>query len=134
MTFSYNPNLADPISRVRQTLGDVDTATHDAEDETITYYLSAYPSELQVALVLCRDLMAKYAKLVDVTVDHQTTRASQAYQNYKNLAMQLEARLAATGGVPLGAFVGVMVTGQGVDLGPWDVPTYPNYSDYPVSA
>lgn len=97
MAFTYSADLSDATSRVRQTIGDVVDAGHLVEDETIAYYLTAKPSELAVALQLANDLMARFATAVDQTVDGQGLKASQRYQQFKNLSLQLAQQLASAG-------------------------------------
>lgn len=91
MAFSYNPNLGDPISRVRQHIGDKKDAGHKVEDETITAYL-VEKSELSTAAQLARDIAAEYASSVDSEHDGQAERNSQLYDQYMRLAADLQCR------------------------------------------
>jgi hypothetical protein len=80
-------------------------------------------------------LVAKYASLVDVTVDHQMTRASQRYAGYLALAQRLDA-MAAEGmtegaTLPPTALDGPIVMGIGDCRGPlWDVRGYGGWGYY----
>lgn len=102
MATTYNPNLADRISRVRQFIGDTDIAAAEIQDETITYYLDTGGlSELGAASRLAWDLSAKYAKRADVDVDDQLQRFSQTSKQYAELARILGAQAAAGIGPPV---------------------------------
>lgn len=91
MTWTFSPSLATPRDRVRQLIGDIDTTHQEIPDETITYYFTLETTELGVAYRLALDLEAKYIRMVQVTVDHQTTYAQQIAQAYRKLADRLYA-------------------------------------------
>lgn len=59
MSFSYDPNLTNAISRVRHTLGDVAEPGYRS-DETITALLAEYP-ENQVTMILADSLASEFA-------------------------------------------------------------------------
>lgn len=59
MAFSYDPNLTNPISRVRLMLGDV-TAPGFRSDETITSLLADYP-ENQTTMILADSLASEFS-------------------------------------------------------------------------
>lgn len=127
MSFTFDPALASPTSRIRQRLGDTDATNVEIQDETIAYYLTVRGgSELAVAYQLALDCAAKYARLVDVTVDHQLTKASQAATAYTKLAERLAGELRNESiGANSGGFVGVLVAGIDDNTGPFDVETLP---------
>ncbi len=80
-----------------------------------------------MAYQLALDLAAKWARMVEVTVDHQTTRANQRYEQYRQLAAdlksQLDAASAATSDI---GFPGAYVGGIGDDRGGYDYPGLPD--------
>ena len=130
MAFTFNPALAQPRDQVRQLIGDTDVNNFDIHDETIDAYLLTKPSVLAVAYQLAVDLTAKYAHLVDVTVDHQQTRASQAFANYTKLAERLLAQLMRESAIDGGSgFAGVgcfgVGTGPAEGYSGWDYPGLP---------
>lgn len=93
MTFNFNPDLSDPVSQVRQLIGDTTQASADLPDETIEAYLTQGLSVLRTAAQCCRDLAAKYVKRVTTGSDHQQTIDSDIYKHYMDLAATLEARV-----------------------------------------
>lgn len=102
MANTFSPDLSDQISKVRIEIGDVGNGlgafpkAAEVADETIEYFLSLPLSPIRAAARVAWTLVAKYASMVDVTVDHQLTRASQRYAQYLGLAKRLDA-LAASG-------------------------------------
>lgn len=125
MTATFDPSLSNAVSQVRQYLGD--TTVNDADvppevqDETITAYL-ATKSVLSAAAQLARDIAAKYAGMVDITVDHQLTKASQRYAQYMALALYLEDKARQATTLSDQGSSGIMVTGVGDCRGPFDLP------------
>lgn len=61
MSFTYDPNLTNPISRVRHMLGDV-TAPGFRSDETITALLADYP-ENQTVMILADSLASEFSMM-----------------------------------------------------------------------
>lgn len=131
MTATFNISLATPLDRVRQLIGDTNVAAAkdvEIQDETISYYLSAENgNELRVAWLLACDLMGKYARQVEIAVDHQTSRADQAFAQYAKLKLMLEDRMrqAQTADINTG-FTGVYVGGLDDARGPYDLPAAPD--------
>lgn len=131
MTATFDPSLSAPLDRVRQLIGDTAvTLARDVEvqDETITAYLTVQNgNELRVAWLLAGDLMAKYARQVEIAVDHQTSRADQAFAQYRLLREMLGERLkeAQTADPSIG-FTGVFVGGLDDSRGPFDYPAAPD--------
>lgn len=127
MAFTFNPDLSTPRDQVRQRIGDTDSTDVELQDATIDAYLTMMAnSVLNVAYRCATDLMAKYARQVEVTVDHQTTRANQAFEAYKTLAdaILLDIRQAAAGATE--TYPGIWMTGSGDHSAPYDkVPTLP---------
>lgn len=130
MVATFNPALTQPLDRVRQLIGDTDVSNPkkvDVQDETILYYLSANANnELRVAWICCCDLMAAYAKQVEIAVDHQTSRADQAFDHYKQLKSVLEDRMRQQQTTTDAGFFGIFVGGLDDARGPYDYPAAPD--------
>lgn len=130
MAATYSPSLSNEVSQVRQWLGDTGNGAGafpqaaEVQDETIQAYLDQGCSVLRAAARLARDLSARYAKMVDVDVDDQLTKASQRYKQYKELAASLDALADAeaaggdTNSAPV--YVAPLVYGVGDMRGPLD--------------
>jgi hypothetical protein len=114
MTFTFDPTLSTPLSRVRQHVGDT-TAPGEVADETITYYLGLPKSELASAAQIAWDLAAKYAKVVKVVVDDQSVDPGKISENYVAMAKRLEGQAAdvPSGSNPAAFGGGIIVTGIG---------------------
>lgn len=95
MTATYNESLTNDVSKVRFHLGDTDVTNAQVQDETITAILSEPRGVISTAAKLARSLAAKYARMVDVNVDAQMTRASTLYEQFRDLAIKLEAEAAS---------------------------------------
>jgi TPR repeat protein len=119
MTATFDPNLGDDVSRVRQTIGDTVTTAAQIQDETITAYLATPWSVLQTSHRLAMDLAAKWSAHGDVTVDDQLQRASKIAEHYWKLAAELKRQL-PTQTATSAAFSNIMVTGVGDPRGPLD--------------
>lgn len=124
MTATFNPDLSNDISKVRQYLGDTDTARPQIQDETITAYRATL-SILRTAEQLANDLAAKYARMADVNVDDQLTKASHLMAHFTALAARLgataaAAELAAATTDAAAAYPGIVVAGIGDCRGPLD--------------
>lgn len=114
MTFTFNPTLADPLSRVRQHVGDT-AAPGEVADETIIYYLGLPKTELAAAAQVAWDLAAKYAKVVKVVVDDQSVDPGKISENYIAMAKRLEGQASdvPTGADPAAFGGGIIATGIG---------------------
>jgi hypothetical protein len=124
MSFSFDTGLVSPKDQVRQNIGDtvngLGATACDFQDETINFYLSTGLTVVGCSAKLCRDAAAKYAKLVTISADQQSSEFSKIYDNYVALALRFEADAEgeaiippsggspSLGGVSVG---GVMVTG-----------------------
>lgn len=130
MTATFDPTLANPLDRVRQLIGDTEVSKPrnvEIQDETIIAYLAANSqNELRVAWLLACDLMAKYARQVEIAVDHQTSRADQAFKQYSQLKQMLEDRMRSTSKASDTGFSGVFAGGLDDDRGPYDYPAAPD--------
>lgn len=127
MVATFKPDLSNPVSKVRQLIGDTDVSNLnkvEVQDETILAYMAAPFSHTvtRAAAQLAYDISAKYARLADTTIDDQLTRWQHVTQQYKDLGDRLTAAanredsVAGAGG----SFSGVMVTGIGDCRGPLD--------------
>lgn len=111
MAFTFDPALSSPRDRVRDLIGDTDPDNVEVQNETLDYYLSVNSDAvLPVAYRVALNLAAKYARIVEVTVDHQTTRGQQIADNYRKMAAEFLTEMsrsnsAATLSIP-GIFVG----------------------------
>lgn len=126
MSFTYNPALSDPISRVRFRLGDTTVGRPELEDETISYHLTTLElTETGTSARLAAGIAAKYASMADVNVDDQLTKWSSVYAHWAALAKLLAAEAAAESAAPTTATAGqsqgaIIVTGIGDYRGPLD--------------
>lgn len=92
MTFTFNPTLATPLDRIRQRIGDTDTASAIFQDETInSVYATKAMNELRTAAQLAYDAAARYARVTEVTVDHQTSRGDILSASFRKLGDALTA-------------------------------------------
>lgn len=124
MAATFDPTLADAVSRIRQMIGDtkvIPETKAEVQDETITAILAQKEGdETAAAARLCWDISAKYARMADTELDNQEIKYSQVSKRYEDLAKRLE----SSGGKPVGAggtTGGIIVTGlddcRGPDLG-----------------
>lgn len=98
MTFTYakNPGTETPAQRkdsVRLLVGDTDYDDKQLEDEEIFFSLSTASNDIFAAGAICARLIAaKYARLVDTTVDETGIRAryDQRQKSYSDLAVRLD--------------------------------------------
>lgn len=67
MAFTYDPTLADAISRVRNMVQDTVEVVADFQDEELQYFLTANgDSEIKAAREAAFRLYVKYSKMADV--------------------------------------------------------------------
>lgn len=117
MTWTYDgaPGTDDAAGRrdaVRLLIGDTDTNDQQTTDEEIAFTLSQASNNVyRAAAISCRTLAAKYAKLVDTSIESVRSAYSQRQQNFASLAGQLEAQAAKYSGTGLG---GVVVGGVSI--------------------
>lgn len=122
MTWTFNPSLSSTRDRIRQRVGDTDVARQEVQDETIDAYLGLETGWLQVAYRCALDLAAKYSRIVQVTVDHQTTRGEQISDNYRKLAADILREIQSLPGSGAEATTcGIFVGGLTDCRGPYDV-------------
>lgn len=86
MTWSFNPALPQVRDRVRQHIGDTNTADQQLTDEALDVLLVAYPNEYQAAQHACLDLAAKYARQVDRDVNQTTVHEGDRIKHYTRLS------------------------------------------------
>lgn len=98
MTYTYgrNPGTTTPAQRkdsVRLLVGDTDENDKQLEDEEIEFFLSQASNDVYAAgAIAARTIAAKYARLVDTTVDETGIRAryDQRQKAYSDLATMLD--------------------------------------------
>lgn len=98
MTFTYarNPGTetsAQQKDSVRLLVGDTDETDRQLEDEEIYFFLAQTSTDVYAAAsIAARAIAAKYARLVDTTVDETGIRAryDQRQKSYSDLAVLLE--------------------------------------------
>lgn len=141
MATTFNPALTDDISKVRIEIGDAGDGAGafprgaEVQDATITYFLSTGLNPVAAAARVCYTLVAKYAAMVDVTVDHQMTKASQRYSQYLSLAKSLDQRAGlGIGATPPPGLDGPIVMGIGDNSGPRDIYGRPISGCWPGSS
>lgn len=125
MAWTFNPALTSPLDRVRQLIGDTDAEHQELQNETILAYLGSNSVELAVAYQCALDLQAKYSRIVQVTVDHQSSYGQQVSDAYAKLAASLLSRLRQTAVGSTEDSTGIFVGGIGDCRGPYDVWTLP---------
>lgn len=116
MSFTFEADLSDEVSQVRQLLGDTVDTGHRVEDETIDAYLPQ-KGVISTASQLAYDLAARYAVMVDMEVDNQNNKASQLSAQYEALGKRLEAQAASKAAADASGFCGVYVGGIGDNRG-----------------
>lgn len=94
MSFSYNPNLTSDLDKVRLAIGDTDSTNPLFSDEEINAQLAIYGSVLETAATFAESAAAKYARMVNISVDGLSTSYSDLARNFANLAERLRARAA----------------------------------------
>ena len=121
MAATFDPSLADAISRVRMKIGDwTNMAKAQVQNETITATL-ADPTinndETRASIQLLYALAAKWSAVTDAELDNQEIKASHMAANYLAMAKRLEviASAAVSGAASNG---GIIVTGLGDCRGP----------------
>lgn len=127
MTATFNPTLADNVSKIRYLLGDTDTKPNacEFEDETYNFEFADKGTVKKAAASMAWALVAKYSRLADVTIDDQLTRYSKVHDQYLALATRLQAEANAEGATPdtdtaATSYGGVIVTGLDDCRGPLD--------------
>ena len=114
MAFTYNADLTDKTSQVRQYVGDTDEKDAQVQDATILAYLTNL-SPLKAASRIAYDLSAKYTRLAIVNrFDDQETDYSKVAQAYKDLGKMLDTREDVTPGqqnASAPVVQGIVVTG-----------------------
>lgn len=102
MTASYDPTLASPLDEVRFALGDVivDPATSALlSDEEITALLTANgDSVARAALVAAKSLVARFSRLMTMSVGDTSVSMGELAERYRDLAADLQRGLARGGG------------------------------------
>lgn len=119
MSFTFNANLSDAVSQVRQRIGDTASTGHQIEDETITAYETQGLTVLATARRLCLDLAAKWATAAMITLDDQRSDFTKTHQHYLDMAKAIEAEMrpAVTDAAAAGS--AIMVTGCDEPCAPW---------------
>ncbi|MEN6621476.1 MAG: hypothetical protein ABFD50_08015 [Smithella sp.] len=91
MTWTFGGDPQNSLTdQVRLLIGDTDSSDQQITDETISWLLSIRNNDTYaVAIQLSRNLMAKYARMVDSSIESVRESASQLMDHYKVLASQL---------------------------------------------
>lgn len=113
MAFTFDPALADDVSKVRDLIGDIVEAGHLLPDATINAYLANGTVETAAARA-ARGLAARFAGLKDSSQDGQSEKASHLYRHYSDMALRLEkaaSAAAASASVGQTGFSGLFVGG-----------------------
>jgi len=102
MPATFNPDLSDPVSRVRLDLGDTDVAAAMLEDETITAMLARHGADERLATIsLASALVARYAQepdKVDLAQGEGGVQWTARLKGWQGLIGRLQSELAATAG------------------------------------
>lgn len=93
MSFTYegDPTASD-LDALRFTIGDTNSADPQLSDEELLYLLSLNNGVLEAAIDAVDGLIAKYARLVDKSVDGLKYSYSQRHTGYMNLRDKLVSR------------------------------------------
>lgn len=118
MTWTYtdSPNTTTPEGRrdaVRVLVGDTISTDQQIADEVVAFALEQSGDEVyEAGAIIARSLAAKYARLVDTTVEDVETKYSQRRDVYMSLARDLEAQAEKYGASSLGIPVagGISIT------------------------
>ncbi len=105
MTFTYSQNPGNSTAQqrkdaVRILVGDTDENDQQIQDEEIVFALSQTSNNVYSAgALVCRLIAAKYARLVDTTVDETGIRAryDQRQKSYRDLAKELDSQARTLG-------------------------------------
>lgn len=93
-TYSGDPSSS-AIDAVRFTIGDTDSSDPLLSNEEITYLLGLYGQVIITASIrACEMIMAKFSRLANESVGSVRIDFSQKTKGYKDMVMQLKARLA----------------------------------------
>lgn len=90
MTWSYDPNEAANLDRVRGKIGDTLTTDQQLSNEVINAILVVKASVTLAAVECCRRLIAKYARDIDKSGANVTASRSQRVNQYRDLLEILE--------------------------------------------
>lgn len=108
MTFTYDPSLADDVSKVRDLVGDTDSLYPEFQDETLQAYLDMSKNNvLSAAVQATFRLYVNYAKSADVSeVDNtriESRNKADAFEKiYKELKAQADrAKIFNSGKAPM---------------------------------
>lgn len=105
-TFISNPGTSTADERreaVRLLIGDTDSTDQKLQDEVIEFFLSQANNDIYGAAEIgARALAAKYASLVDTSVEGISERYSQMQQHYRSLATSLRQQGKRSGSSGLG--------------------------------
>ncbi len=88
MAFTFDPDLADNISKVRFHISDVDDEGHFLEDETITYLLGQY-SMGETVIYAIKHILGLLAR-PDFKLDWMSVSSKEARDGYKDLLKEKE--------------------------------------------
>jgi len=100
VSFSYDPTLADAVSRIRFRLGDTSESDPPRllEDEEISAVLVTEGSaELHAAEKLCQAILSKIARDVNTSGAGLNTTREQKTTHYKDVLSEIRAELSTQG-------------------------------------
>jgi hypothetical protein len=113
MTWSYTGPSHSDNDEVRFLIGDTDTTDQQITDEEITYLVTREGSVFGAAVEACKSIAAKYARLVDKSVDGLSISFSQLQAHYSALSKTLSSKSSAKNATPYAG--GISVTDRNTD-------------------
>ena len=102
MSFSFNDDLSTDLDYVRFYIGDTDSSNYLVEDATITAILSTHSNPLNAAIVICRNLTAKYSSMASQSIGSVSVSYGDISKKYQSLVVELKAMLADQAGIYAG--------------------------------
>lgn len=107
-TWSYDPTIlaTSDLYQARFLIGDTLEGDQQLTDSEIQFCLDSYSNVYSGAAQAARNIASKYARKVDISQGELRTQYSQQARNYRALAIELETRGQARGGVLLGVYAG----------------------------
>lgn len=94
MAFTYDEtDLSTALAKVRTLISDVDSTDPLLSDEVINFYLSEASDNIYTAAYLAANsIQAKFARLVDTSIESVSVKYSQKATQYAALAKDLKAQ------------------------------------------
>lgn len=90
MAFTFSPDLADDISKVRDLIGDVDSTDPLLQDETISYLITQEDNIYAAAARASERIAARVARYGSVSADGVSVSTQEMYDRYMAMAKMFD--------------------------------------------